>query len=41
MKNIGLFQPSIETNELNSIKKVFKKSWIGYRTEVQKFEREL
>ena len=40
MKNIRLFQPSLGSKELNSIKKVFKKSWIGYGEEVQKFEKE-
>ena len=40
MNNIRLFQPSLGSKELNSIKKVFKRSWIGYGTEVQKFEAE-
>ena len=40
MKNIRLFQPSLGTKELQSVKKVFQKSWIGYGTEVQKFENE-
>ena len=40
MNNIRLFQPSLGTKELNSVKKVFKRSWIGYGTEVQKFEAE-
>lgn len=40
MNNIRLFQPSLGPKELNSVKKVFKKSWIGYGTEVQKFESE-
>jgi len=40
MKNIRLFQPSLGKKELDSIKKVFDKSWIGYGTEVQKFEKE-
>jgi perosamine synthetase len=40
MKNIRLFQPSLGTKELSSVKKVFQKSWIGYGTEVQKFEKE-
>ena len=40
MKNIRLFQPSLGTEELKSVKKVFQKSWIGYGTEVQKFENE-
>ncbi|EDZ61025.1 UDP-4-amino-4-deoxy-L-arabinose--oxoglutarate aminotransferase (UDP-(beta-L-threo-pentapyranosyl-4''-ulose diphosphate)aminotransferase), putative [Candidatus Pelagibacter sp. HTCC7211] len=40
MNNIRLFQPSLGSKELNSVKKVFKRSWIGYGTEVQKFEAE-
>ena len=40
IKNIRLFQPSIGNEELNSIRKVFKKSWIGYGEQVQKFEKE-
>lgn len=40
MNNIRLFQPSLGPKELNSVKKVFKRSWIGYGTEVQKFEAE-
>lgn len=40
MNNIRLFQPSLGSKELNSVKKVFKRSWIGYGTEVQKFEQE-
>lgn len=40
MNNIRLFQPSLGLKELNSVKKVFKRSWIGYGTEVQKFEQE-
>jgi perosamine synthetase len=39
-KNIRLFQPSLGNDELTSIKKVFKKSWIGYGEQVQKFEKE-
>ena len=39
MNNIRLFQPSLGPKELNSVKKVFKRSWIGYGT-VQKFEAE-
>ena len=38
MKNIRLFKPSLDSKELNSIKKVFKKAWIGYGEEVQKFD---
>ena len=40
MKNIRLFQPSLDSKELRSIKKVFKKAWIGYGEEVQIFEKE-
>ena len=40
IKNIRLFQPYIGKDEINSIKRVFKKSWIGYGEEVQKFEKE-
>ena len=40
MQNIRLFQPSLGSKELESIKKVFKKSWIGYGEQVQKFEKE-
>ena len=40
MNNIRLFQPSLGPKELSSVKKVFEKSWIGYGTEVQKFEAE-
>ena len=39
MKNIRLFQPSLGSKELDSVKKVFKKSWIGYGEQVQKFEK--
>ena len=39
MKNIRLFQPSLDSKELNSIKKVFRKAWIGYGEQVQKFEK--
>lgn len=38
--NVRLFQPSLGIKELNSIRRVFKKSWIGYGEEVQKFENE-
>ena len=39
-KNIRLFKPTIGKSELSSIKRVFKRSWIGYGTEVKKFEDE-
>ena len=37
-KNIRLFKPSLGNEEINSIKKIFKRSWIGYGPEVKKFE---
>ena len=40
IKDIRLFQPSLGKDELESVKKVFKKSWIGYGEEVQQFEKE-
>ncbi len=39
-KNIRLFKPALGNTELNSIKRVFKRSWIGYGSEVKKFEDE-
>ena len=39
-KNIRLFQPVLGKPELNSIKRVFNKSWIGYGEEVKRFEKE-
>ena len=39
-KDIRLFKPAIGSSELKSIQKVFKKSWIGYGSEVKKFEEE-
>lgn len=38
IKNIRLFKPSFGTEELLALKKIFKKSWIGYGPEVKKFE---
>ncbi len=38
--NIRLFQPHLDEREIKSIKKVFKKSWIGYGEEVKRFENE-
>ena len=35
---IRLFKPSVGTAEINSIKKVFKKSWLGYGSTVKEFE---
>ncbi len=37
-KNIRLFKPSFGNEEINAIKKIFKRSWIGYGPEVKKFE---
>ncbi len=37
-KFIRLFKPSFGNEEIQAIKKVFKKSWIGYGPEVKKFE---
>ena len=38
-KPIRLFKPSFGNEEIVAIKKVFKKSWIGYGPEVKKFEK--
>ncbi len=38
MKKIRLFKPWVGKEELNAIKKVFQKSWIGYGPQVHKFE---
>ena len=38
--NIRLFKPSINKAELNAVKKVFDKSWLGLGGEVKKFENE-
>ena len=37
-KNIRLFKPSLGNEEIKAIKKVFKRSWIGFGPEVKKFE---
>ena len=37
-KFIRLFKPSFGQEEINAIKKIFKKSWIGFGPEVKKFE---
>lgn len=39
MNKIRLFKPSVGKEELNSIKKVFKTSWLGYGVLVNKFEK--
>ena len=42
MKNknyIRLFKPSVGNEELDSIRKVFKKSWLGYGAKVREFEK--
>ena len=38
-KFIRLFKPSFGKEEVTAIKKIFKKSWIGYGPEVKKFEK--
>jgi len=38
MKKIRLFKPSVGEKELNNIKAVFKKSWLGYGPLVKNFE---
>ena len=37
-KNIRLFKPSLGNEEITEIKKIFKRSWIGYGPQVKKFE---
>tara|TARA_Y100000992_G_scaffold300113_1_gene268102 strand:- start:2598 stop:3752 length:1155 start_codon:yes stop_codon:yes gene_type:complete len=37
-KNVRLFKPSFGSEEIIAIKKILKKSWIGYGPEVKKFE---
>jgi perosamine synthetase len=37
-KNIRLFKPSLGNEEIQAIKKIFKRSWIGFGPEVKKFE---
>ena len=39
MEKIRLFKPSVGKEEINSIKKVFKSSWLGYGPLVNKFEK--
>ncbi len=39
-KNIRLFKPSLDNEEINAVKKVFSKSWLGLGEEVNKFEKE-
>ena len=36
---IRLFKPSVGRQELSSIKKIFKKSWLGYGEKVNEFEK--
>jgi perosamine synthetase len=38
-KNIRLFKPSVGNDEILEIKKVFKKSWIGYGQRTREFEQ--
>ena len=37
-RNIRLFKPSVGNDEILEIKKVFKKSWIGYGQRTKEFE---
>ena len=39
VKKIRLFKPSLGRSELNSVKQVFKKSWIGQGEKVLLFEK--
>ncbi len=39
MQKIRLFKPSVGIEEINSIKKVFRRSWLGYGPLVEKFEK--
>ena len=41
LKFIRLFKPSFGQQEISAIKKIFKKSWIGFGPEVKKFEDNL
>jgi perosamine synthetase len=38
-KILRLFKPSVGREEIAAIKKVFKQSWLGYGSEVKKFEK--
>ena len=38
MLKIRLFKPSVGIEEINNIRKVFKRSWLGYGPLVKKFE---
>ena len=38
MQKIRLFKPSVGIEEINNIRKVFKRSWLGYGPLVKKFE---
>ena len=38
VKSIRLFKPSFGIEEFKAVKKIFKKSWIGFGPEVKKFE---
>ena len=40
MKKIRLFCPDLSNKELDGVKKVFKKKWIGQGSEVVKLEKE-
>ena len=38
-KQIRLFKPSFNHEEINAIKDVFKKPWLGYGPKVKEFEK--
>ena len=38
-KQIRLFKPSFNHEEIKAIKEVFKKPWLGYGSKVKEFEK--
>ena len=38
-KQIRLFKPSFNNEEIKAIKEVFKKPWLGYGSKVKEFEK--
>ena len=38
-KQIRLFKPSFNFEEIKAIKEVFKKPWLGYGSKVKEFEK--
>ena len=40
-KQIRLFKPSFNHEEIKAIKEVFKKPWLGYGSKVKEFEKNL